>query len=62
MQKIYILKCMLYYIIYLSRTPYLSRTHDIEALFTSFSKINPYLSRGLNQGFYGTVITLYVII
>ena len=34
--------------IYVSKTPNLSRTHDIETSFTLFYKTNPYLSRGLN--------------
>ena len=43
-------------IINLGRNPNLSRTHDIEASFTTFPQSNPYLSRILNEGFYGSDI------
>ena len=33
---------------YVSKTPNLSRTHDIEASFTLLFTTNPYISRGLN--------------
>ena len=48
MQQTYIQKCILNCIMYLSRNPILSRTHDIEASFSPFLKGNPNLSRGLN--------------
>ena len=50
----HIFESILNFIICLSRNPYLSRTHDIEASFTPLHKSKPNLSRGLNWGFYGT--------
>ena len=47
-QQTHIKKLILMCIIYLSRTPNLSRTYDIEASFTPIPKGCPYLSCGLN--------------
>ena len=48
MQQTYIQKCILNCIIYLSKNPNLSRTHDIEPSFSPFLKCHLNLSRGLN--------------